>query len=466
MPKKKTETKATKKKTAKPKATTKKKTTTKAKTTKPKTKKTTKSKTTKKTTTKKTTKKQEVQQPELNIGLFGHVDHGKTTLTERLSGKWTDTHSEEMKRGITIRLGYADTVFRKCKKCPEPDCYTVKDKCPKCKGGTEFLRKVSFVDAPGHESLMATMLAGATIIDGAILLVSANETCPQPQTREHLQALNIMGIKNLVVVQNKMDLVDNERTLKNFKQIKDFLKGTPYENAPIIPVSAMHGINIDALIQAIQEIIPTPKRNPDLDPMMYVARSFDINKPGCEIKDLKGGILGGSLIQGKLKLDEEIEIRPGYPVEEQNKRIYKPIKTKIVSIVTGGKPIKEVIPGGSIAVMTLLDPSIVKSDTFTGAVVGIPGKLPDTRYDLELEVNLLDRVVGSKEDLTVELIKLKEVLMLNVNSAATVGFVTDLSKNTVKCNLKIPVCCDIGARVTISRRIKNRFRLIGFGILK
>jgi translation initiation factor 2 subunit 3 len=147
-------------------------------------------------------------QPVINIGLVGHVDHGKTTLTEKLTGKWTDTHSEEIKRGITIRLGYADVTFRKCPQCAEPDCYMTGKTCPIHNVPTEFLRKVSFVDAPGHESLMATMLSGAAIIDGALLLVAANEFCPQPQTREHLMALEMSGINNLIIVQNKIDLVD------------------------------------------------------------------------------------------------------------------------------------------------------------------------------------------------------------------------------------------------------------------
>ena len=201
-------------------------------------------------------KKETVDQPEINIGLVGHVDHGKTTLTERLSGKWTDTHSEELKRGITIRLGYADTTFvlTKDKK------YSTERASKKAKEEYKALRTISFVDAPGHESLMATMLAGTTLMDGAILLIAANETCPMPQTREHLMALKIIGIENVVIVQNKIDLVSEEEAIENFNQIKEFIKDTDYKDAPIIPVSAQHNINVDLVIKAIQDIIPTPKK--------------------------------------------------------------------------------------------------------------------------------------------------------------------------------------------------------------
>ncbi|MBN2458523.1 translation initiation factor IF-2 subunit gamma [Candidatus Woesearchaeota archaeon] len=404
-------------------------------------------------------------QPEVNIGLVGHVDHGKTTLTERLTGKWTDTHSEEIKRGITIRLGYADSIFRKCPKCSEPDNYTIEAKCPICGSETTVLRKVSFVDAPGHESLMATMLAGATIMDGAVLLVAANEFCPQPQTREHLMALQIIGIKNLVVVQNKVDLVTKERALANYKQIKDFLKGTDYEKSPIIPISAAHGLNIGALIKSVEEIIPTPKRDPKKTPVMFVARSFDINKPGTEIAEINGGVLGGSLKQGVLSCGQEIEIKPGLAFEEKNQIIRKPVRTKIVSIATGNEQIDKATPGGSIAIMTSLDPSIVKSDKLTGSLIGLPDKLPAVYNELKLEIHLLDRVVGSKEDLEVKPIAKTESLMLNVNSASTVGIVTDLHKGFAQCKLKLPVCAEVGSRVTISRLIGNRFRLIGYGVI-
>ena len=176
--------------------------------------------------------------PEVNIGLVGHVDHGKTTLVQALSGEWTDQHSEEMKRGISIRLGYADATFRRCPEEDEPAAFTVEETCGEHDVETDVLRTVSFVDAPGHETLMATMLSGASIMDGAVLVVSASEPVPQDQTEEHLMALDIIGIDNIVVAQNKVDLVDQERAQENYQQIQEFVEGTVAEGAPIVPVSA------------------------------------------------------------------------------------------------------------------------------------------------------------------------------------------------------------------------------------
>ena len=247
------------------------------------------------------------QQPEVNIGLVGHVDHGKTTLTQALTGEWTDRHSEELRRGISIKLGYADAAFYKCPDCPPPTCYSIEPTCAGCGGKAKFLRAVSFVDAPGHETLMATMLSGAAIMDGALLLVAANEKAPQPQTREHLYALDIIGVRKVVVVQNKIDLVTSEEATKNFEEITQFLKGSPIAQAPIVPISANHRVNIDALIGTIEATIPTPPRDLTKPPLLYVARSFDINRPGTRPRDLKGAVLGGSLVQGHMKIGEAIE---------------------------------------------------------------------------------------------------------------------------------------------------------------
>jgi translation initiation factor 2 subunit 3 len=307
------------------------------------------------------------------------------------------------------------------------------------------------------------MLSGAAIMDAALLLISANEPCPQPQTREHLMALEIIGVKNIIIVQNKIDLVEKEKVLENYKQIREFVKGTIAENSPIIPISAQHKINIDVLIKAIQETFPTPKRDKTKDPIFLVARSFDINKPGTLIKNLRGGVLGGAMKTGVLKVGDIIEISPGIKKEKQGKVIWEPIQTKIDSLITGGQEVKEISPGGSAGIQTKLDPFIVKSDSLVGNVVGIPGKMPKILEELNLKQHLLERVVGTKDDLLVEPIKKGEVLMLNVNSTATVGTVLDLKKDSINLKLKKPVAAFKNDRVTISRMVGARWRLIGYG---
>ena len=404
-------------------------------------------------------------QAEVNIGLVGHVDHGKTTLTRALSGVWTDKHSEELRRGITIRLGYADIEFRKCESCEEIEAYTTEKTCSKCGGESKILRKVSFVDAPGHETLMATMLSGAAIMDGAILVIAANEKCPQPQTREHLMALNIVGIKNIVIAQNKIELVSKEKAIENYNQIKDFIKGTVAESAPIIPISAQHKVNIDYLIKSIEDVIKTPKRDPNKPPIMYIARSFDTNRPGTFPEDLKGGILGGSLIQGKLKVGDKIEIRPGFEKVEQNKKVFKPILTEISSLNVSNESVEEALPGGLLGVGTNLDPAVTKSDTLAGSLLGHPEELPKVWENLILEINLLERVVGTEDEIEVDPIRPKEMLLLNVGTAKTIGTTTKVGKVT-ELVLKLPVCSLVGERVAISRRVGARWRLIGYGIIK
>ncbi|HEX2021208.1 MAG TPA: translation initiation factor IF-2 subunit gamma [Candidatus Thermoplasmatota archaeon] len=405
------------------------------------------------------------KQPEVNIGTIGHVDHGKTTLTQALSGEWTDRHSEEIKRGISIKLGYADAAFYKYPGKTGPEAYGMSDKAPDGTAG-ELLRCVSFVDSPGHETLMATMLSGAAVMDGAMLLVAANEKCPQPQTKEHLMALDLIGVKRIIIVQNKIDLVSEERALENQREIREFVKGTVAETAPIIPVSAQQNINIDALIQAIEEIIPTPKRDAKKAGRLFIARSFDINKPGTRPADIKGGVIGGTVSQGQLKVGDEIEISPGRKIEEHGRTRWEPIVTTITGIVAGGRSLKTANPGGLLGVSTNLDPSLTKADNLVGKIAGKPGSLPEVRHAFTMGIHLLDRVVGSAEELKVEPIKTREPLMLNVDTATTVGVVTSARAETCEVALKLPVCAEAGQRVAVSRRVGARWRLIGYGVIQ
>jgi len=281
-----------------------------------------------------------------------------------------------------------------------------------------------------------------------------------------MMALEIGGIRNIIIVQNKIDLVSEEEAMKNYQQIKDFVKGTFAENAPIIPICAQQAINIDVLVSAIQQFFPTPKRDVSKSPLMFVARSFDVNKPGTKTENLLGGVIGGALKEGVLKKGDKIEIRPGRKVEKEGKVFWQSITTEIVSIRTGEEQIEEAGPGGSIALLTKLDPSLVKADALAGNVIGHPGKLPEVWYELALEPHLLERVVGAEKEIAVEPIKKGEVVMINVNSSVTTGVVSSIGKNMFHVVLKRPICAKKSDKITISRLLGHRFRLIGYGLMK
>jgi translation initiation factor 2 subunit 3 len=310
---------------------------------------------------------------------------------------------------------------------------------------------------------MAIMLSGAAIMDGAVLVIAANEHCPQPQTREHLTALDLSGIKNIVIVQNKIDLVSEEMATKNYNKILKFVKGTCAENAPIIPMSAHNDMNLDVLIKVLEEYIPTPKRDLDKPPIMYTARSFDINKPGARPNELRGGVIGGSLIQGVLKKGDEIEVAPGRAVEVEGRKKLEPITTIVDSLFTGGKSVDEASPGGLIAIGTRLDPTRTKSDSYAGKVIGRHGQLPSILDYFYLSITLLKRVVGTIEEKNVEPIKTNEPLMLTIGTATTVGIVSEFQGEKIAVKLKLPVCAVEGQRIAISRRIDGRWHLIGYG---
>lgn len=386
--------------------------------------------------------------PMLNIGMVGHIDHGKTTLLSKLTGKWTDTHSEELKRGITIKLGYAEVVIRK-----GIQGYSIKEGEP--------VLYASFVDAPGHEMLMATMLSGAAIIDAAILVIAANEGI-KPQTREHLIALQAKNIKQIIIAQNKIDLVTKEDAIKSYKEIKEFIKGTIAENSPIIPLSAQQEINIGKLLEAIVNI-KIPERDTESKPIFLVARSFDVNKPGTEISRLKGGVLGGALKKGRLSVGDEIEIKPGLNKTKNNIEVYETIKTRIASIYRGNIEIKDATPGGSLAIETELDPSLTKADSLSGCIAGLAGALPEITSRIRMKFKLFENVIGIQEARHVDTIKINEMLLLSINTSITIGSVIKIKGNEAELSLKIPVVPFKSENAGVARNINGHWRLIGFG---
>ncbi|MFV2014255.1 MAG: translation initiation factor IF-2 subunit gamma, partial [Candidatus Heimdallarchaeota archaeon] len=417
-----------------------------------------------------TTKKEKAPldiQPVINIGTAGHVDEGKSTLIRLLTGKFPDEHSEELKRGITIRLGYADCDIYECPNCEEPDKWSTTSDCLHCGSKAVHIRRVSFVDAPGHEILMQVMLSGAAIMDGVMLVIAANNKVPQPQTREHLAALTALGIENIVIVQNKVELVSTKEANQNFQDIKNFLKGTIAENAPIIPMSAMHGVNMDVLLSALQKFMPTPERDKEAPVMMHVARSFDINRPGSKPKTLKGGVLGGSLIRGVIKKGDIISILPGLKKRSKDRKstIFQPVQTKIESIRVGEKSkADEATPGGLLAIQTMLDPSMTRSDNLAGSLVARTGSEPPVINSIIIHANLFENVVGSEVDKKVQPIYNGERILLTIGTSTAVGTVKKvLKKGNVDFTLKPVIAMDPDSKVALSRQIQKRWRLIGWG---
>jgi translation initiation factor 2 subunit 3 len=418
------------------------------------------------------------KQATINIGVIGHVAHGKSTIVHSITGVQTVRFKNELERNITIKLGYANAKFFKCKNlhCPPPGCFRATSSlinnnifCNQCHYDMELVKHVSFVDCPGHEVLMATMLSGASIMDAGLLVIAANEICPQPQTAEHLIAVEIMKMKKLIIIQNKVDLVSKNEAINNYNKIKKFISKTSIKNSAIVPISAQRKCNIDVLIGEILKNIPSPNRNFSILLRLFLVRSFDINKPGCQIKDVKGGVVGGTILSGILCINDKIEIRPGITVKTYKGKIRSfSLKSNVISLSTEKNSLKYAIPGGLIGVGTNIDPTLTRADRLIGQILGYRNLLPDIFIYIIIKYRLFKRLIGiSDKNFSILPLVLNEILMVNVGNSSSGGKILQKKKNLIYLSLTIPICCQKSSKVTISRRIDKHWRLIGWGeILK
>ncbi|CAD6590071.1 MAG: hypothetical protein ASARMPREDX12_004177 [Alectoria sarmentosa] len=368
------------------------------------------------------------RQATINIGTIGHVAHGKSTVVKAISGVQTVRFKNELERNITIKLGYANAKI-----------YNEKEVDPLC----------------------------AAVMDAALLLIAGNESCPQPQTSEHLAAIEIMKLDHIIILQNKVDLMRSEGAEQHFQSIENFVRGTVADKSPIIPISAQLKYNIDAINERIVNKIPVPVRDFGAAPHMIIIRSFDVNKPGAEIEELKGGVAGGSILTGVLKLGDEIEIRPGLVTkDEQGKIKCRPIFSRVVSLFAEHNDLKFAVPGGLIGVGTRVDPTLCRADRLVGFVLGLKGQLPSIYTELEVSFVLLRRLLGVKtadgKQAKVEKLSKAEVLMVNIGSTATGAKIMNVKKDAAKIQLTSPACTEIGEKIALSRRIDKHWRLIGW----
>lgn len=414
-----------------------------------------------------------MSQATINIGTIGHVAHGKSTVVRSISGIHTIKFKSERERNITIKLGYANAKIYKCNRCPRPDCYSslrsdspFSISCPqlKCEGTSTLIKHVSFVDCPGHDVLMATMLNGTAIMDAALLLIAANEPCPQPQTQEHLFAVEIMNINKFVIVQNKIDLVSREQALEQKDQISMFIKNTKAEGSPVVPAAGQFNINICAILDFIVNFFPEPDRSNEKNVKMVIIRSFDVNKPGRKIDELMGGVIGGSLISGKLDINDEIEIRPGI-ISRSGKQIEcRPFFTKVTSLYAEENILQSAQPGGLIGVGTDLDPFFCRADKLVGQVMGRKAELPDIFVEIEIEYSFFQKISGMEKKLDRKnLLTKNEQILVNIGSTTSGSSIKKFENDRMHLILVKPACCEKGERVSISKKIQGHWRLIGYG---
>ncbi|KAK4535460.1 hypothetical protein CDCA_CDCA05G1485 [Cyanidium caldarium] len=422
------------------------------------------------------------RQATINIGTIGHVAHGKSTLVRAISGVQTVRFKNELERNITIKLGYANAKLYRCSRdaCPRPYCYRAygsgKEDAPACPvpgcgHRLRLERHVSFVDCPGHDILMATMLNGAAVMDAALLIIAGNESCPQPQTSEHLAAVEVMQLRHLIVCQNKIDLVRESAALAQYEEIRRFLQGTTAEHAPVVPISAQLKYNIDVVVEYLVKHVPVPRRDFLSPPRMIVIRSFDVNRPGEEVHELRGGVAGGSIMHGVLRVGDAIEIRPGITGRDAHDRIVcRPLISTIVSMHAEGNALQYAVPGGLIGVGTKLDPTLTRADRLVGQMLGAVGTLPPVFVELEINFYLLRRLLGVRTDsgdgARVRKLTKDEVLMVNVGSTSTGGRVLATKADLAKLALTSPVCTQEGEKIALSRRIEKHWRLIGWGEIR
>lgn len=413
-----------------------------------------------------------INQPIINIGMIGHVANGKSTLTADITGTATQKHKDEQSRNITIHLGYANAKIWKCLKCDAPSCYQSSDSstfnynCKKCKSSCKLMTHISFTDVPGHDLLISTMMNGTCVMDYTILVESiSNDNFPAPQTIEHLNITKKNNIEPKLVCLNKIDLLlnDKPRAQTYIDNIRNYMsKEQNISNIPIIPISGSHKCNVDVVCEYIASLA-IPKKNIDDDFKMYIVRSFNINKPGTHIKDLKGGVVGGCLQKGIIYLNDDIIISPGIVKKNNDKDPksdwkYTPLIGKVISINTDKNELKYAIPGGLIAVQLNIDPGTSCGDRLVGQLMFKKDSSTMKIYE-ELKIKLIEY----NED---EKVKKSDKLKINVNANNVECTITKTSSNHIYLKLDIPVCVEDCDKVTLSfssKNTKKKSGIFGYG---
>ncbi len=400
--------------------------------------------------------KQMNNQPIINIGCLGSVSDGKSTTVLQLTGIKTQKDSREQTRNITIKQGYANMKIWK----DSSGKYSTTNSSEK-KEDCELAHHISFVDCPGHQTLILTMLSSVSLMKGALVVVSAAEDIrTKPQLIQHLAAAKIAGLTKLIIIFNKLDLVTKEVALERYEQLNTLLAELQIVPSYIIPTALSRKIGLQNVINAIMELFPPTSTAVDEDTEFKITRSFDINKPGINWDDVKGGIIGGGLITGKLKVGDAIEIRPGIIGKTAGNITATPIITTVLSMETDKISLDNIRPGGLIGIATNVDPFYTKDDKLAGQIVGLSGTLPSIYTEIKLEPTLTTIFEGNWTP------QVKDKMFLQIGNVNTESELININKSKFTFKLSKPCCIKNDSLIIICQPSDNdALKIVGYGKL-
>lgn len=385
-------------------------------------------------------------QPIMNIGCLGSVSHGKSTMVKLLTGKSTQQHSKEKVRNITMKVGYANAKIYQS----VDDKYSLEE-------SDKLVHHFSFVDCPGHHELIEVMMTGANLMDGGIVVVAGNQSVEQqPQLRQHLLTAKLVGIPKLIFILNKLDLITKTLALERKYELEEYLKKFGFSKPIIIPMALNLGLNKEYLLETImKEFPPENKIENGTKPIFSISRSFDVNRNGINPLKIKGGVVGGSIISGKLELGDDIIITPGQIRMDKTKNKWKnkPFISKVVSLKSENESLDSITSGGLTAVGLEIDPYFTQSDRLKGQIL----------HSSDLEVICQSELTCRMMTLEDFIFKTNQVFSLQVGCSTIQGQVVKVKKNIVTFKLSKLVPIYDGIKVLVSKKIDKMIDLIGVG---
>lgn len=404
------------------------------------------------------------RQPILNIGCLGSVSDGKSTFVKSMTGIQTQRHKNEQIRNITIKQGYGN--MKVWFDSVENNIYTsnsdsqnyrtdIGDDCA-------LVNHVSFVDCPGHQELIKTMLSSISLMDGAVVVIAVDQPLnKKPQLIQHLAAAKLGNIDKIIICMNKIDLVSHDILMERKRELDEMLALYSIKPFIIIPTCFNKKIGLDILLKAMMILfnpINFMERTTDSS-LFRISRTFDINKPGFNWDSVVGGVIGGSLITGTLKIGDKIEIRPGQVSKSQGKFICQPIKTDVLSIQTDDTSMNEIIPGGLIGIRTDIDPFYSKNDALAGNIAGPIGTLPSIYEKLTIEYKSVNTFGFTWEPI------LSDLTMLQMGTQIVDGKLIKISGTKLTFDINKPSCIRDNQHIIVCKNIDKIIRIVGEGIL-